>query len=212
MNDDSLSSLSSDPDSLAARLMNSAHLGDGLPEIAAGLIFLLYSAMTWSRHLAQHHSAAGRISAPILLCVIILTGFAAAPLIRWVRISLLTAHSGYVRRKPRIWRASSVLATVVLVGAILTLVALGLKGILAQRWLLMITGILLGGLWMLFGRRRRFVVNGLLIVSAAVLIAISALQTEIAWTSFYAFAGILTVASGTMVLRRHIRRTPEQSQ
>lgn len=209
---DSLSSLPSDPDALAARLMNSVSLGDGLPEIAAGIVFLLYSAMIWSRHLAQHHSPAARMAVPILLCVIILTRFASAPLIRWVRMSLLTARSGYVRRKPRNWRVSSVVVAVVLVGGILTLVALGLQGVLAQRWLFLITGVLLGGLWMVFGRRPRFLVNGALILLAAVLIGFSTIPTDTAWTWFYAFAGILTGTTGTMVLRRHIRRTMEPSQ
>lgn len=205
-------SLPSDPDALAARLINSAHLGDGLPEIAAGFVFLLYSAMCWSSHLAQHHSPVAKLFTLILVFIVTIAGLASVPAVPWLRMRWLTPRSGYVRRKPRIWRASSVLATVVLVGAILTLVALGLKGVLAQRWLLMITGGLLGGLWMFFGRRRRFVVNGLLIVSAAVLIGFSALQTEIAWTSFYAFAGILVLSSGILVLRRHIRYASEQSQ
>lgn len=209
---DSLSSLPSDPDALAAHLMQSAHLGDGLPEIAAGLVYLLFSAMSWSSHLAQHHSPRAGMFALILVFVTTFAGLLAIPAIPWFRMRYLTARSGYVRRKPRHWRVSAILSTVLLVGAVFILVVLGLRGVLAQHWLLMITGILLGGLWTLFGRRRRFLVNGALIVVAGVVIGASTIPTEIAWCAFYAFAGIVTVGSGALVFRRHIRRTTEQSQ
>lgn len=209
---DPRSSLPSDPDALAAHLIRSGHLGDGLPEIAAGCVFLLYSAMCWSTHLAQHHSPRGKLAVLILILVTTLTGLAAAPAIPWLRARFLTARSGYVRRKPRSWRLSAMLASAVLIVAIFTLVILGMKGVLAQRSLLMITGILMGSLWMFFGRRRRYVVNGVLMMLSGVVFALSTLQIEIAWTAFYASVGILTFSSGVLVLRRLIRRTSEQPE
>lgn len=209
---DSLSSLPSDPDALAARLMNSAHLGDGLPEIFVGIICLLYCAMAWCSHLAQRHSPAARLATLVLVIAVTLTGLTSVFLIRWVRARYLTARSGYVRRKPHVWRLSTIVGAGALIGAILTLVALGLRGLLAQHWLILITGLLFGALWMFLGRRRRFVVSGVLIALAAIPIGFSPLQVEIAWTAFYAFAGILTFGSGILVFRRHIRSTAEEPQ
>lgn len=202
----------SDPDALAAHLIKSARLGDGLPEILAGVVYLLYSAMSWSSHLAQHGSAAAKTCLLIFVLLATITGLALVPASRWLRLRFLTARSGYVKLKPHTWRASAIVTAAVLAGIVFVLAALGLSGVLAQHWLLMITGALIGGLWMLLGRRPRFFVNGALIALSAALLGFSTLSTEIAWCAFYAFAGVLTLASGTLVLLSLIRRTAEQPE
>jgi len=211
MNDPS-SSLPSDPDALAAHLIKSGHLGDGLPEIVAGCVFLLYSAMCWSTHLAQHHSPRAKLAALILILVTTVVGVAAVPAVPPLRARFLIRRSGYVRRKPRNWGISAMVGWALLILTIVTLLILGMKGVLAQHLLLMITGILMGGLWMFFGRRRRFVVHGVVMMLSGVAFALSTLQIEVAWTAFYGWVGILTFSSGALVLRRLIRRTSKESE
>jgi hypothetical protein len=192
--------------------MKSAHLNDGLPEILAGLVYLFYCAMSWSSHLAQHGSATAKTAVLIFVLLAAVTGLAMVPAARWLRLRYLTARSGYVKFKPRTWRASAMITAAVLAGTVFALAALGLSGVLAQHWLLMITGVLIGSVWALLGRRPRFFVTGGLIVLSAVLLGFSTLPTEIAWCAFYACAGVLTLASGTVVLLSLIRRTAESPE
>jgi hypothetical protein len=213
VNDSLPSSHLSDPDALAAHGLRSAHLGDSLPGIVAGLMILLFAAASWLGHFAPQGSVAVRATL-LVLCVLVPLAaivLAFAPAFPWLRRQFLTARSGYVRYKPR-HQGGFMGAAAAGLSGVFTLVVLGYKGVLPQNWQLIITGALMGGLWMFRGRGPRFLVNGALMAVSAILLGFSRPGPEIAWSAFFAFAGVLNLATGAAVLLRFIRSTSEAAQ
>lgn len=212
MNDASLPRHPSDPDALARRLIHSAHLSDGLPEILVGLSFLFFSAMNWLSLPASKGSVAARVFILIIIALIIFAGFSSTRLIASLRTRYLIARSGYVRRKAQKPSAIQIATTAILVVAANTLVALGFWSVLSQHWILICCGTLFGALWMLLGRLPRFVIGGLLIAGSALLLGFLALPPEIDWGAFCTFAGVLMLASGGWALVRLMHTASDQPE
>jgi hypothetical protein len=99
--------LENDPDALAASLMQKAHLGDGLPEIACGLISLtLAGSIVVQEILFQKlfsllgpGFAFNLLNSLLTLGPIVMVGVASARAMKWFRLRHLVQYVGYAQEK-----------------------------------------------------------------------------------------------------------------
>jgi hypothetical protein len=217
------SSSTAAPDSLARRLMQDAHLRDGLPEIVVGVILLLAAAQSYT--MAMLLSGGLLVLKRILILfwtflVIALTfsscSIPGAPgtgwLLRWLRRRYLISRSGYVKPRQR-WnkRQLALFGGIgLLVAATLLLAWREVAPPLLDRGLFIAIGVFVGGIEALVGRSPRFVVMGLLTLVCGILVAFSRLPLELRFAVLYAFTGVMALISGTVVLVQFLRANTEE--
>jgi hypothetical protein len=200
-----------DPNAIAARLMQRAHNRDGLPEIAVGLSFLISSGLIYAQAVLPRGSIgfnAAVLAFPLMLALLI---FGSPWLLKRVRRRYLIVREGYVDPKPmgRKQIALGVMLALVLIAALLVVVT---RLPQPDRWLLAGTGLAGGALWAGCGRLPRFVIGGVLMAAAGVLVAFSGVSLGAGFTILFGSLGLLTLVSGGVVFLRFIRQPIETGE
>jgi hypothetical protein len=159
-----------DPDAVARQFMQRAHNRDGLPEIAAGLYFLLASGLNYATVVLPVKSSGFTLAVLALSLLLPVLGFGSPWALRWVRKRYLIERVGYVQHKP-IGRRQVGIGIVV--AALMALALFGVVPRLSQpdRWLLAGTGLFGGALMAWCGRLPRFVIGGAVTAAAGVFVA-----------------------------------------
>ncbi len=197
-----------DPDRLACRLMQRAHNRDGLPEIAVGLIFLYVSGV----FAAQFQWPVLR-AASVALILLIPLGYLVPRAIKWVRNRYLIERTGYVEGKPLSRKLRALIVAVSAVSGAISAAAVTIAvrnhAHLPSWWVVAGTGVFCGVLFPVCGRSRRFVLNGAVVTATGILLGLDHAGYTIGWTVLYGVAGAVTVITGTVVLLRFLRESPE---
>ncbi len=99
----------------------------------------------------------------------------------------------------------------IMLGALVAVASFAAVTRLSQldRWLLAGTGILGGALALFCGRLPRFVIGGVSMAAAGVLVAFSGLPLEAGLGILFRFFGLIALASGGIVFLRFVRQTIE---
>jgi hypothetical protein len=217
------SSSTAAPDALARRMMQDAHLRDGLPEIVVGGILLLAAAQNYTMSMPLHGGplVVKRILLLVWTFLVIALTFSSfsipgAPgtgwLLRWLRRRYLISRSGYV--KPRSEWNKRQLALFggigLLVAAALLLARREVAPPLLDRGLFIAIGVFVGGFEALVGRSPRFLAMGLLTVACGILVAFLRLPLQLRFAFLYAFTGAVALVSGTIVLAHFLRANAEE--
>lgn len=197
-----------DPNAMAQRLMQRAHNRDGLPEIAAGLTFLLVSGLICVSVMLPRQSIAPKAAALVFSFLLLLclgVPWAGPWAVKSVRRRYLIGKWGYVQHKPigRKQLGIGIAIAVPMVGAVFGVVT----GLLpADGWLLGGTGLFGGALVAWCGRLPRFVIGGVVVVAAGMFLAFSGVSLQIGFAILFGFQGLMAVVSGAVVFLRFIRR------
>jgi hypothetical protein len=217
------SSSTAAPDTLARRMMQDAHLRDGLPEIVAGGILLLAAAQSYTMATLLYGNllVLKRILLLIWTVLVIALTFSTcsipgAPgtgwLLRWLRRRYLISRSGYVKPKSK-WNKSQLAVfggIGLMVAAALLLARREVAPPLLDRGLFIAIGVFVGGIETLVGRHPRFRAMGLLTVACGILVGFSRLPLQLRFAVFYAFTGAMALISGAIVLARFLRANAEE--
>jgi hypothetical protein len=199
-----------DPDTLSRQLRQKAYNRDGLPEMAVGVSFLLIAALMGIQTQLQHGSLAARAASTALTFSILATAFASSRLIAWLRARFLVERVGYVKAKQRKdLRFWTLRIAAGLVSCAVVLVMVRFHRSIQDWWAVLGTGLLLGVGTAWLGRMRRFVLNGSLIVLAAVVIALQGLSQDAGFAWIYGVTGALYALSGGIVLGNLLRQPLE---
>jgi hypothetical protein len=199
------------PDRLAQRLIQQAHLSDGLPELSIGFSLLLASGISWAYGVMVPRTLPFRV-------LLLLSSFAfsaicltAGILIKWVRNRWLLRRFGYMARSQRRPDRKH-LAAAVLGAAIIALLSGGplLYLHLPDRIPLVLTGLPLGIFVAVIGRRPRFLSFGIFAVAATLLLACSPLSTDLSMALLLTLDGAFLLVSGAIVLALFLRRPVEE--
>lgn len=195
---------SSDPDAIARRLMQRAHNRDGLPEIAAGIGFLIAAGLMYAQVALPRESIGFKVAVLAFAFLLLPLYFGSLWALKWVRRRYLIGRVGYVQGKP-IGRKR--IAFGIAGAALIALLLFGVVPRLSQpdRWLLAGTGLFGGALMAWCGRLLRFVVGGL-VMAAGVCVAFAGVSLEIGFAMLFGFQGLATVLSGGVVFLRFIRQ------
>jgi hypothetical protein len=201
----------SDPNAVARRLMQRAYNRDGLPEIAIGLMFLLFSGLIYAQIVLPRQST-GFILAVLAFSLLPLPlFFGSVRTLRWVRRRYLIERVGYVEYKPMRWRQ---IGFGIVFAALLALALFGVMTRLSHPdpWLLAGSGLLGGALLAWCGRLPRFVIGGVVMAATGALLAFAGVSLQIGFTMLYGFQGLVTLVSGGVVFLRFIREPMEKGE
>lgn len=191
--------------------MQQAHNRDGLPEIAAGLFFLLASGLTYAQAVLPPGSIGFRaaVVVPAFLIPPLCLGLPWA--LRWVRRRYLIARVGYVQYKP-IGRKQ--IAPGIIMAVLMAVALLGVVPRLPEpdRWVLAGTGLFGGALAAFCGQQARFVIGGIVTAGIGLFVAFSGVTLLVGFTIIFGLAGLLSLISGTAVFLRFIRQPIEAGE
>ena len=208
---DHLSSPSlANPDALAHRMVQCAHNRDGLPELVAGVIFVIASGMCWPEVLfgGRPHQLWGLVFTALVL---FMCGIAKW-LIKSIRQRYLLPWVGYVQLRRRHYPKSTkvvafaqVLVAVAAFGALMRY----LQSRDLKLLLLPINGIFIGTFQFIVGRLPRFWITGTLAICAGIALAFTNWSFELCLALFYLFIGIVELSAGGITLARLLRQRTE---
>jgi|ERR1035437_2799906 hypothetical protein len=212
MQDTSSSFLQGTPDAIASRLMQKAHLRDGLPEILVGLLFLLAAGFNFMSASLPRASTGLKIAflADIGLFVVLSVG--TFWLLKWVRRQFLVEREGYVRQKTNRPKLARILVGGLIVFFLVLYAALFMRLPNMDNWVLAGTGLYVGAIWAFIGRSRRFVVSGLLDAVTGIALAFARISVENRLGILFTVMGIVALLSGCVVFVRFIRQPREAGE
>jgi len=199
---------SGDPDAIARRLIQRAHNQDGLPEIFAGLSFLIIGSFSCAQALVAPRSIPFK-AASIALSVLIPVLCIGSPLaLKWLRRRYLIHRFGYVASQPHGRKQIRMRITVAVVVAI---ALIGLVTLLSRpdHWLLAGTGLFGGVLAAMAGQRARFVIGGAIMAATGIILAFYQVPLQAGFAILFGFPGVLALLSGAVVFTRFIRQPIE---
>ena len=195
-----------DPKIAAGRLMQRAYNRDGLPELAVGLLLLIFASLIYGTAVFPKGSPAFVAAVLGFAFGCPLLGWTTPRFLRWVRTRYLTGRFGYVRPKRMdrkvIWYG--ILNTIVFACVLL------LGSLLFKRWdqwVLAMSGFLGGAIGIGIGWRSgvpRFVVKGLFWALSGAALSLTDLPLEIAMAAWLGAVGLVEFVSGGVVLRRFL--------
>jgi hypothetical protein len=200
-----------DPNAITKRLIQRAHNQDGLPEIAVGLTFLAVGALSYAQVLLPRETIgfkAGVLGLALLIPVLCISTPRA---LKWVRRRYLVERVGFAEFKPIGRRQIGIGITLALVAAVV-LFAVATQFSQPDRWLLAGTGLFGGALTVLGGQLPRFVIGGVLMAAAGIVIAFAGVSLQIGFAVLFGFHGLLALISGGVVFLRLIRQPVEPSE
>jgi len=208
---DHLSSPSfANPDALGHRMVQCAHNRDGLPELVAGVTFVIASGMCWPEVLFR-----GRPQQLLGLAftglVLVMCGIANR-LIKSIRQRYLLPWVGYVQLHRRRYPKSTMV--IVFVQALVAAGALpALMRYLESRdlklLLLPINGIFIGTFQFIAGRLPRFWITGTLAICAGISLAFTSWSFGLCLALLFSFVGIVELTAGGITLARLLRQRTE---
>jgi hypothetical protein len=200
------------PEAIAKRLMQKAYNRDGLPEIAIGVFFLIIAGLMGLQVAFQPGSPVYNASVWgfVLLCTTI--PLASQWMIKKVRRRFLTGKVGYVEMKPINRKLlGATLGIACLVGAAAAFAA-SRNLFPSASWILAGTGIFGGAIAAFAGRLPRFIIGGVMMAAAGILVALSGVSLEMGFTILYGFAGLLSLLSGCVVFSILLRQSTEAGE
>jgi len=200
MNDISRQMTDQNPNVIALRLLKKAHNRDGLPEIAAGVIFLLTAGLVSLQVVFQPGSPEYKASAWGMVLLIPTCILGTLWVIKKVRRQFLIPRVGYVEQKPISRKRIGIAFSLALIVAVTPVFAAHKGFSPSASWNLLGAGLLGGAIPALGGRMPRFVIGGGLVMATGILLAISGVTEQVGFTILYGFIGLLSVSSGSVVL------------
>ena len=206
-----LQEVGTNPDAVARHLMQRAQNRDGLPEMAIGAVLLMTAFVIWLQVASPRGSFAYRASwwGMTLLVVPMIGGAQSA--IKWVRRRFLVERVGYVELKPIPRRLLVTVASIAFLAAVATTWGAYRLALPPSGWMLAGIGIGWGFFAAYAGRLPRFVIGGIVMALAGILLGFSGVSYEIGSLILYGSMGILSLASGCVVLVRFIRMRDEEA-
>lgn len=194
-----------DPDALGYRLLQKAHVRDGLPEIYMGIFFLLGASLTYAVRVLPKESPSFRLAvlaSAFLLPAVLLSG---KWVLKWLRRHFLIEQWGFVEYRLINGRR---IALGIAFAAVFTLVLFGVVPRLSQpeAWRLAAAGLFGGAVLAWGGRLPRFVIQGALWALGGVLLALSGVPEDLGFTMLFGSYGLVALISGSLVLRRFLRQ------
>lgn len=201
----------SDPNAVARRLVQRAHLRDGLPEISIGFYFLLASGLVCAQVVLPKDSISFKTAVIAFALLIPFLSFSSRWALRWVRRRYLIARVGYVQSKP-VGRRQIAFGIMLVV-----LVAVALFGVVPRlsqpdRWVLAGTGLFGGALAAWCGRLPRFAIAGVLMAATGVFLAFSGVSLLVGLAILFGSQGVVALISGAIVFLRFIRQPIETGE
>ncbi|MEX2304238.1 MAG: hypothetical protein WD733_25060 [Bryobacterales bacterium] len=207
------SSLSSgaDPNAIGQRLLQRAHVRDGLAEIYAGALFLLLAGLISAQLLLPRDSMGFRAAVLASSFLIPVLGVSAKWVLKRVRGRYLIERWGFVENK-LIDRKQIGLG--ILFAALVGLLLFGVVPRLSQPdfWLLAGSGVFGGAILAWGGRLPRFVIEGAVMATTGVLVAFSSLELDTGFAILFGFQGLMILATGCVVFLRFIRQPIEPGE
>jgi hypothetical protein len=212
----SFESLPKNPDAAARHLLQRAHNQDGLPEIAVGLFSFFVAGMNYGLAVLSPGTLPYKADA---LCQAIVIPFMGVVLClpstwAWIRRRFPAEKFGYVRREPMGKRKVGIQVALFLGVAVLALVTIPHlpKSGAWEHWLPALTGVFGGALAAFSGGSLRFVLGGLLMAGAGILVSFQGLPLEMGFAVFFGFVGVLALVSGAIVFSQFMRRVGEDDE
>jgi hypothetical protein len=207
MNDTSSRLLEESPDVIACRLMQKAHNLDGLPEIAIGSIFLATAGLQWLQVAfpagSPLHKAAP-LGLGLLVPALILSAQWA---IKTIRRKFLIERVGYVELRPMNRKLFWTVFGIAFLVALAMAFAIAARSVPPRSWLLATTGMCGGILAVKAGRLPRFVIGGVLMAAAGIVLGLTRMSVEVGFTILFGSMGLLSLISGCVVLLLFMRKT-----
>jgi hypothetical protein len=200
-----------DPDAIGQRLLQQAHIRDGLAEVYAGALFLLLSGLISVQLLLPRESMGFRVAVLASAFLIPILGISAKWVLKRVRTRYLIERWGFVEYK-LIDRKRIGLG--ILFAALVALLLFGVVPRLSQPdfWLLGGTGLFGGAILAWGGRLLRFVIEGAVMATTGVLLAFSGVSLETGFAILFGFQGLLILAAGCVVFLRFMRAPIERGE
>ncbi len=194
-----------DPDTLGDRLLQKAHVRDGLPEIYVGAFFLLASSLTYAVRVLPKGSLGFRVAVLAFAFLIPVAGFSGKWVMKWVRRRFLVEQWGFVEYRLINRRR---IAQGIAFATVFTLVLFGLVPRLShpEAWRLAGGGLFGGAILAWGGRLPRFVIQGMLFAVGGVALALSGVSEDLGYTIVFGCYGLIALVSGCIVLRRFLRQ------
>jgi len=198
------------PDTLAHRIVQCAHNRDGLPELIAGVIFVIASGMCWPDVLfrGRPQQVLGLLFTALVCVMCAITNW----LIKSIRQRYLLPWVGYVRLRPHPKstkiKVFALVQALVVAGAMVALIRyLELRDL--KLWLLPINGIFIGVFQFVVGRLPRFWITGSLALCAGIFLVFTNWSFELCLATFYLFVGMVEISAGGITLARLLRQRTE---
>ncbi len=200
------------PEVIASRLIQKAHLRDGLPEIAVGLLFLLAASFNFMSASLPGASTGLKIAFLADLGLFVVLSVGTPWLLKWVRRQFLVEREGYVRQKANRRNLVQILVGGLIVFFVVLFTALFIRLPHMDSWVVAGTGLFVGGVWAFIGKSPRFVASGLLSAATGIALAFARISVENRLGIFFAVVGILALLSGCVVFVRFIRQPREAGE
>jgi hypothetical protein len=201
-----------DPDGLAHRLIQRAHLRDGLPEIAVGTTFLLVGALNYAQAVVPRQSVAFKAVVAFGILVPLLA-MALPWALKRARARYFIERSGYVKPKPIGRKPMAIgLGIALAVSASIGIFASVHGGFPPDAWVLAGTGLLGGVLAGVCGQTPRFYVGGALMAVAGIAVALAGLALLLGFAVISGLAGLLSLVSGVVGFLRFRRQSSEAGE
>ena len=197
------------PEKIAGRLVQRAHLRDGLPEIFVGTFFLLAAPLDWMGQNINGAPMAAKAAyaADILLSMIL--GMSLPWLIKWVRRRFLVEREGYVQHKSGKRQVTRILLVAAAIFVLVLAAALWLKLPNLDRWILAALGLYVGAVWAFVGQTLRFRIVAAISAATGILLAFTALSMQLCLAIFFGMSGLVTLLSGLVVFLSFMRLPTE---
>jgi hypothetical protein len=198
------------PDALGHRMVQCAHNRDGLPELVAGVTFVIASGMCWPEAIFRGRPG-GLLGLAFTVLVLVMCGIANW-LITSIRQRYLLPWVGYVklhrRRYPKSTMVIVFVQALVVAGAIAALMRY-LEARDHKLLLLPINGIFIGTFQFIAGRLPRFWITGTLAICAGIGLAFTNWSFELCLALLYSFVGIVELTAGGIVLAHLLQQRTE---
>lgn len=189
------------------RLIQCAHNRDGLPEMVAGLIFVIASGTLWPEVLFPGRTG-GLLSLVFTALVLVMCGITNW-LIKSIRQRYLLPWVGYVQFRPHPkstkLKVFAFLQALLVAGAMAALMR-SLESRDLKLLLLPINGIFIGVFQFIVGRQPRFWITGSLALCAGIALAFTDWSFELCLALLFLFVGMVEISAGGITLARLIRQ------
>lgn len=212
MNEASSRLLEQTPEVIASRLVQRAHLRDGLPEIFVGTFFLLAAPLDWMGQNINRAPIAAKAAYAADIVLSMILGMSLPWLIKWVRRRFLVEREGYVQHKSARRQIAHILLVAAAIFVLLLAAALWLKLPNLDRWILAALGLYVGAVWALVGQTLRFRIVAAISGATGILLAFTALSMHLCLAIFFGMSGLVTLLSGLVVFFSFMRQPGEAGE
>ena len=194
-----------DPTLIGKQLLQRAWNRDGLPEIGAGLTFLVCSGLIYAQQVLPHRSAASIAATLVFALGLPFAGWLGKSAVKRARNRWLVERSGYVRYLPHPRKPVRILTALAVMSAMvgLTAVAIGYS----EKLLLPICGLLgalISGVVGWSTRLVRVLAGGVFMLLAGIGLGLSSIPVMLGMAVLFGFEGLFFLVTGGLVLYRFL--------